>query len=93
MPSRMLQILGFISGSKCALNGEDYKGYLFLLWGVGGAGRRRKNSYLENVHYAPVRHCWVKHLVYQRFRGPKGEASAGTLFKDRNISLWGEVFH
>ena len=41
MPTRMLQILGSISGSQCALNGEDYKGYPFVLLG-GGRGREKK---------------------------------------------------
>ena len=45
MPTRMLQILGSISGSKCALNGEDYKGYPFVLLG-GGRGREKKEELL-----------------------------------------------
>ena len=89
MPARTLQSPGSISGSESALNGEDCKGCPFLLLG-GGRGREKKEELLFGkcplFSNAPVRHCWVKHLVYQRFRGPRGEAC--TLFEDLNIRLW-----
>ena len=45
MPTRMLQILGSISGSQCALNGEDYKGYPVVVLG-GGRGREKMEELL-----------------------------------------------